>query len=88
MWLLLLGVTRWDTGTNVMTDATQTTADPIRSIAHDAAADATPFPLHPTTRAGDVPERMDTVTRFDDFAAVAGEVADEIERALRAEVDA
>lgn len=88
MWLLLLGVPGGTRATTVMTDATHDTADPIRSIAHDAAADATPFPLRPTTLADDAPEGMDTVTTFDDFAAVTGEVADDIERALRAEVEA
>ena len=88
MCLLLLGVPGGTRATTVMTDATHDTADPIRSIAHDAAADATPFPLHPTTLADDVPEGMDTVTTFDGFAAVTGEVADDIERALRAEVEA
>ena len=88
MWLLLLGVPGGTRATTVMTDATHDTADPIRSIAHDAAADATPFPLHPTTLADDVPEGMDTVTTFDDFAAVADDLAGDIERAVRAEVDA
>jgi hypothetical protein len=71
-----------------MTDATQTEADPIRRIAHDAAADATPTRLRASTLVGDVPTGVDTVTTFDDFAAVTGDLADDIERTLRAEVDA
>lgn len=71
-----------------MTDATQTTADPIRRIAHDAATDATPVRLRATAIVGDVPDGVNTVTTFDDFAAVTRDLADDIERALRAEVDA
>jgi len=71
-----------------MTDATPTTADPIRRIAHDFAADATPVRLRATVLAGDVPEGMDTATTFDDFAAVTDDLAADIERAMRAEVDA
>jgi len=71
-----------------MTDNTPTTADPIRRIAHDAAAAATPIQLRATTLAGDVPKGMDTATTFDDFVAVADDLAADIERAVRAEVDA
>ena len=56
-----------------MTDATQ--PDPIRCIAHDAASDAVPLALdgHPD---------------FDAWSVVVGELAGDIERDLRAEVDA
>ena len=56
-----------------MTDATQ--PDPIRCIAHDAASDAVPLALdgHPD---------------FEAWSAVVGELAGDIERDLRAEVDA
>lgn len=47
--------------------------DPIRRIAHDAAADSVP---------------LDSRVTFDDWSLLVRDVADDIERTLRAEVDA
>jgi hypothetical protein len=47
--------------------------DPIRRIAHDAAADSVP---------------LDSRVTFDEWSRLVGDVADDIERTLRAEVDA
>ena len=47
--------------------------DPIRRIAHDAAADSVP---------------LDSRVTFDEWSKLVGDVADDIERTLRAEGDA
>lgn len=56
-----------------MTDDLPETRDPPRRIAHDCATEAVP---------------IDTVPTFDDYCAVVSDVADDLERVLRREVEA
>ena len=56
-----------------MTDDLPETRDPPRRIAHDFATEAVP---------------VDTVPTFNDWSAVVGDVADDVERVLRREVEA
>jgi len=56
-----------------MTNDNLPARDPVRQIAHDAATESVP---------------IDTVPTFDDWSAVVGDVATDIERTIDSEVPA